>query len=59
MATSGSLEVTGVFVWYDEEDEDWELSCGSGFEIDGHRMEIMIQESNARRKLDHRERLGE
>ena len=43
----------------DEEDEDRELSCGSGFEIDGHHVEIMIQESNARRKLDHRERLGE
>src|SRR6266540_479171 len=39
-------------VWCDEEeDEDWELGCGSDFEMDGHHMEVVIQESNARKKI--------
>ena len=58
----GNLSVFGGdrrVVWFDEEDEDRKLGCRSGLEMDGHCMEIMIQESNARKKLDHRERLGE
>jgi len=58
----GNLGVFGggrCIVWCDEEDEDWFLGCGSGFEVDIHCMEIVIQESYGRHKLYHRERVEE